>query len=327
MSRRRSFGAVRRLPSNRWQARYRGEDGRLHSAPGTFASRVDVERFLAQMDLERVRGGWLDPDAGAVPLATYVEQWLVERPTPLRPRTVELYRGLLRLHISPTFGEVHLNRITSASVRSWHASLHQRGVGDSTVAKAYRLLKGILNTAVDDDLIGRNPCRLRHAGAERPEERRPPSLAEVDAVAAAIEPRFRLLVLLGAWSGLRYGELAGLTRQRVDPLHGVVHVREQLVQTADGRRFLAAPKTSAGGRTVALPPHLWPEVEAHLARFVDDSPTALLFVGPKRRSNARTSAPFGIARCARRDYLPIGSTICVTLPRRWPQSAARRRGS
>jgi integrase len=292
MSRRRSFGAVRLLPSSRWQARYRGEDGRLHSAPGTFASRVHAERFLAQMDLERVRGGWVDPDAGAVPLATYVEQWLVERPAPLRPRTAELYRGLLRLHIEPTFGPVHLNRITSATVRSWHASLRQRGVGDSTVAKAYRLLKGILNTAVEDDLIGRNPCRLRHAGTERPEERRPPSLAELEAIAAAIEPRFRALVLLGAWSGLRYGELAGLTRQRIDPLHGVIHVREQLVQTADGGRFLAPPKTNAGVRTVALPPHLWPEVEVHLTTYVDDSPAALLFVGPKgaslERSNFRT---------------------------------------
>jgi integrase len=245
------------------------------------------------MDLDRVRGGWVDPDAGAVPLATYVEQWLVERPEPLRPRTLDLYRGLLRLHIVPTFGPVHLNRITSAAVRSWHAELRRGGVGDSTVAKAYRLLKGILNTAVEDDLLARNPCRLRHAGAERPEERRPPSLAEVDQIAAAIEPRFRALVLLGAWSGLRYGELAGLTRQRIDPLHGVVHVREQLVQTADGRRFLAPPKTGAGVRTVALPPHLWPEIQAHLDRFVDRSLTAMVFTGAKgatlERSNFRNT--------------------------------------
>lgn len=291
MTRRRTFGALRRLPSGRWQARYRADDGQLRTAPATFTHRADAERFLAQMDLDRARGGWVDPDAGAVPLATYVEQWLVERPEPLRPRTVELYRGLLRLHILPTFGRVHLNRITSASVRSWHASLRQAGVGDSTVAKAYRLLKGVLNTAVEDDLIGRNPCRLRHAGAERPDERRPPSLAEVDAVAAAIEARFRLLVLLAAWSGLRYGELAGLSRQRIDPLHGVIHVREQLVQTADGRRFLAPPKTTAGVRSVAIPPHLWPDVEAHLGTFVDGSPTALLFAGPKGapldRSNFR----------------------------------------
>ncbi|HEU5033396.1 MAG TPA: site-specific integrase [Mycobacteriales bacterium] len=293
MSRRRSFGTVRRLPSGRWQARYRSDGGRLRPAPTTFPGRVDAERYLAQMDLDQIRGGWIDPAAGAVALSTYAEQWLAERPETLRPRTVELYQGLLRRHILPTFGPVHLNRISSAAVRSWHASLRQRGVGDTTVAKSYRLLKGILNTAVEDDLIGRNPCRLRRAGAERPEERRPPSLAEVDAIAAAIEPRFRVLVLLAAWSGLRYGELAGLSRQRIDPLHGVIHVREQLVQMAGGRRFLAPPKTRAGVRTVALPPHVWPQVQAHLDRYVDPSPTAMVFSGAKGatldRANLRST--------------------------------------
>jgi integrase len=291
MSRRRTFGAVRPLPSGRWQARYPGDDGRTRTAPTTFASRVDAERFLAQLDIDRARGGAIDPDAGAIALADYADQWLLERPVALRPRTHELYEGLLRLHILPTFGLTHLNRITSAGVRSWHAGLRQGGVGESTVAKAYRLLKGILNTAVEDDLLARNPCRIRHAGAERPEERRPPSLAEVEAIADAIEPRFRALVLLGAWSGLRYGKLAGLTRQRIDLLHGAVEVREQLVQTKDGRRFLAAPKTSAGVRMVALPPHLIPEIEAHLDAFVGASSTAMVFSGSRgatlERSNFR----------------------------------------
>lgn len=291
MSRRRSFGAVRPLPSGRWQARYPAEDGRTRTAPTTFASRVDAERFLAQLDIDRVRGGAIDPNAGAIALADYAAQWLLERPVALRPRTLELYEGLLRLHILPTFGAVHLNRIASAAVRSWHAGLRRGGVGESHVAKAYRLLKGILNTAVEDDLLARNPCRTRHAGTERPEERLPPSLAEVGAIADAITPRFRALVLLGAWSGLRYGELAGLTRQRIDLLHGVVDVREQLVQTADGRRFLAAPKTSAGVRSVVLPPHLVPAIKAHLDEYVDASPTAMLFTGSKgatlERSNFR----------------------------------------
>ena len=70
------------------------------------------------MDLDQVRGAWIDPAAGAVPLETYVEQWLVERPEELRPRTVDLYGSLLRLHILPTFGPVHLNRISSAAVRT-----------------------------------------------------------------------------------------------------------------------------------------------------------------------------------------------------------------
>lgn len=76
------------------------------AAPATFTSRADPERFLAQMDLDRVRGAWVDPDAGAIPLAAYAEQWLMERPEMLRPRTLELYRGQLTRHILPTFGPV-----------------------------------------------------------------------------------------------------------------------------------------------------------------------------------------------------------------------------
>ncbi len=316
---------MRPLPSGRWQARYPGDDGRTRTVPTTFASRVDAERFLAQLDIDRARGGAIDPDAGAIALADYAAQWLLERPVALRPRTLELYEGLLRLHILPTFGPVHLNRITSAAVRSWHAGLRRGGVGESTVAKAYRLLKGILNPAVEDDLLARNPCRIRHAGAERPEERRPPSLAEVEAIADAIEPRFRALVLLGAWSGLRYGELAGLTRQRIDLLHGAVDVREQLIQTKDGKRFLSAPKTAAGVRTVALPPHLLPEIEAHFDAFVDCPPSRWSSRARRARlSSDRTSGPFGWLRWRRRASRIAASMTFGILRRPWPPSAARR---
>ncbi len=84
-------------------------------------------------------------------------------------------------------------------------------------------------------------------------------------------------MLLGAWSGLRWGELAGLTRQRVDSLHGVLHVVEALVETGDGRRWIGPPKSAAGRRTVAVPPHLLPAVETHLEDYVEATPDALMF--------------------------------------------------
>ena len=105
MSRRRRFGRVRRLPSGRWQVRYRTDDGGSHTGPHTFLSRADAERYLAEVDLAMHRGGWVHPDAGAVLLRDYVEQWLAERPVPLRPRTEDLYRGLLRRHILPSVGQ------------------------------------------------------------------------------------------------------------------------------------------------------------------------------------------------------------------------------
>jgi integrase len=274
---RRRFGRVRRLPSGRFQVRYSLGDGSMRRAPSTFATQAEAEQFLAMVEVDLNRGTWFDPEAGDIRLDVYAPRWLVERPVELQPRTVEIYTRLLNLYLYPAFGATPLNRITSAAVRTWHASLRQRGVGQVSTAKAYRLLKAILNTAVEDELIPRNPCRLKAAGVERSPERRPPSLPEVELIADCVEPRYRLLVLLGAWSGLRWGELAALTRQRVDRMHGVVHVVEAMVQADGGHRHIGPPKSAAGRRTVAVPPHLWPEIDAHLAAYVGPEPTALLF--------------------------------------------------
>ncbi|MEU4718228.1 hypothetical protein AB0G06_01220 [Nonomuraea dietziae] len=125
-------------------------------------------------------------------------------------------RGLLRLHINPTLGDMLLVEITSRHVRQWHTKLVEHGPGSSTVAKAYRLLRGILNTAVEDELIKKNPCRIKNAGVERPEERPVLTVAEVFALAAAVPPRFRALVLLATFGSMRWGELAALRRDNLD---------------------------------------------------------------------------------------------------------------
>jgi integrase len=276
-AKRRRFGRIRRLPSGRFQARYSLGDGRIRSAPATFTTEAEAERYLSTVETDLARGTWLDPEAGEIRLHDYAPRWLTERPVELQPRTAEIYEHLLRRHIYPTFGSTSLGRITSAAVRSWNASLRDAGVGAVTVAKCYRLLKAILATAAEDDLIPRNPCRLRAAGVERSPERKPPSLAEIDLIVEVIEPRYRVLVLLGAWSGLRWGELAGLSRQRIDQLHGVVHVVEAMVQLKGGKRYIGPTKSAAGRRTVAIPPHVRPEIEAHLATYVVADPTALVF--------------------------------------------------
>lgn len=86
-------------------------------------------------------------------------------------------------------------------------------------------------------------------------------------MATAIAPRWRMLVILAAWSGLRWGELVGLTRRRVDLLHGTISVVEQLVET-DAGVHRGPPKTDAGRREVHVPPHLLPELAAHLDEWV-----------------------------------------------------------
>jgi hypothetical protein len=150
----RDFGAVRRLPSGCWQARYRPLDGSLATAPATFPTRAQAAAFLAEVQADRSRGVWVDPRAGSIPFGEYAASWPAQR-VDLRPRTVELYDGLLRRPLLPHFARMPLDRITPGEACRWHAARVATGLGPSTVAKAYRLLKTILSTAVADELLVR----------------------------------------------------------------------------------------------------------------------------------------------------------------------------
>lgn len=116
-------------------------------------------------------------------------------------------------------------------------------------------------------------------------------VTEIEQLAAVVPARYRAMVLLGTYAGLRYGELAGLERQHVDVAAGVVTVVQQLQELGTGECRIGPPKTDAGWRSVTIPPHILTDVKRHLLRFVANGPTALVFTspegGPLRRSNFR----------------------------------------
>jgi integrase len=284
--RRRRFGSVRQLPSGRYQVRYRGPDGLMRPADRTFDTETDAKVWLTMTEAELLRGEWVDPDAGRVPLGDYAPEWIAQRPR-LAPRTVGLYESLLRLHIEPTLGSLHLATLTPARVRSWRAALLDAGVGAVTVAKAYRLLRAVMATAVDDELIRRNPCRIKGAGREKSPERAVVGIEDVYTLADAIAPRWRALVLLAAFGGLRWGELAALRRNRVDLGAGTVRVEVSVIDI-EGHLSEGPPKWDSR-RTVTLPGPIVDELREHLARFSERAGTGRVFVGPKggtlRRSN------------------------------------------
>jgi len=166
--------------------------------------------------------------------------------------------------------------------------LEREGVGASTRAKSYRLLSRILGTAIESGYLTRNPCTIRGAAAEPAPEIRFATVAEVAALADAIPPRFRALVLVAAYTGLRWGELAGLRVKRVDLLHRRITVAEQLLEVR-GRLAVGPPKTGAGQRTVTLPTVAAEALAEHLSVYAEAGPDGLVFPaargGPIRRSN------------------------------------------
>lgn len=212
--RRRRFGAIRRLPSGRYQARYPGPDGIMRPAPETFETIGDADDWLAEKQTEVRNGDWRDPEAGAVNLKVYADKWVEDRE--LGALTGDLYRWLLDSRILPTFEGDDLDEITPSRVRAWRTERLQTTGAKTAIAKAYRLLKSIMETAVDDELIKRNPCRIKGAGKEEAAERRIATVAQVDALADNIGPRWRLMVYLGAYGPLLPEELAGLRRRDVD---------------------------------------------------------------------------------------------------------------
>ena len=274
----RSFGSLRRLPSGRWQARYRGPDGRVYTAPGTFERKTDGSRWLALTEAEILFGNWVDPEGTRVPLTEYAEVWIEERPG-LRPKTVQLYRYLVRRHIAPGFTTV--GTITDADVRRWRADLIAAGVSPVTAAKAYRLLKAILATAVEDGLIRRNPCRLKGGGTEHSPERPLLTVGQVYALAEACGARYYALVLLACFCGLRWGELVALRRRDVDTGTATVRITRQLTEVNGRAPFFAPPKTAAGRRVVIIPAPVLPGIEEHMEAHAQPDPDGLLFTSPE----------------------------------------------
>jgi integrase len=300
----RSYGAIRRLPSKRYQASYIGPDLARHVAPETFTAKIDAEGWLAAERRLVEWDEWISPEVrrakalndDAQTLRVYATTWLPERTAVrgLKPKTVSEYRRYLDRLIYPTLGELRLRDTTPATVRAWVGMLNAKTPRINE--HAYALLKTIFATAVQDELLDRNPGRermrkpVRHIGE-------PASLDELALLVAALPERLRLMIELAAWCALRYGEVAELRRGDIDLKNGVIRVT-RAVQWVDGVKIVAAPKADSV-RVVAFPPHLGEAIKDHLKTHAQWGKDGLLFPtthGEQYRSPTFHQAYFSKAR-------------------------------
>jgi integrase len=220
-----------------------------------------------------------------VTLAAWAKEWQ-RTVVHLRPKTRKVYDVNLRNHVLPALGDHELAKLTPSMLRAWLSDLtakEGRGgkpIAAGTVAQAYRTLNRVLAAAADDELIGRNALRGVKPPRIEPEPMRFLTHDQVASLAAAIDARYRALVYLAAYSGLRAGELVALRRPHVDFLRRTVTVVEQ-VQYIDRDYVVAPPKSGAGRRSVALPRLVADELEAHLRGLPDQSAEALVFPAPE----------------------------------------------
>jgi integrase len=235
---------------------------------------MDARGWLSLRQAEIIAGKWKPRMAdGSVTFAAYAATWMADRP--LKPRTRYHYQRLLDQRLLPRFGLMRPSQITPDVVRTWHAEM---GTDTPTLrAHCYGLLRSILATAVQDELIPVNPCHIRGAGATRRVHRiRTLQLDELATLVDHMPARLQPMTLLAAWCGLRFGELTELRRKDIHMANGIIRVRRAVTRVG-GEFIVGTPKSDAGTRDVAIPPHLVPMLREHLATSITGGREGLLF--------------------------------------------------
>lgn len=297
---RESWGAIRELPSGRYQASYLHAGNRF-TAPKTFDAVQDARGWLAGVRVDIQRNAWRDPRSkNFETFGDYAQAWLEQRLSskgePLRPRTRVEYRRQLNGGLK-LFAPSRLEEISPARVRAWHLS-RMNASGATSAARETALLRAILSTAVIDGIVARNPVDSKLSRSTSRLSHRPPTLQELAILVeemGASAPRLKLAVLLAAYGGLRISEWRALRRRDlgIEGDRATVFITRQAQRIAGEGWVVGPTKTTEGVRAVPLPSSLTEEVHKHLSAHVGPFAESLLFE-PAGRSDFLHDSQFNV---------------------------------
>lgn len=251
----------------------------------SFERKADAEAWKAKVQADLLRGEFVDHRDGNITLAEYIaEEWWPTKTGD--PATLQTIEGRINNRVLPFLGEQRLNGIKVPQLRKYLAELDER-YGPSTIIESWGTLSSILQAAVDDEKIPRNPCLAKTVRPPSKPERkaRAWSRERVMAVRAGLDDRFKVMVDLGVGAGLRQGEVLGLSIGDIE--EDLIHVRRQ-VRIVRNRLVYSLPK---GGktRTVPLPKYLAERIAEHVESFPPAEVT-LPWTNPAEPENERQAA-------------------------------------
>ena len=245
--------------SPRYVVNYRDPEGRQRRK--TFRRKAEAVAFRNTVEADKLRGTYLDVDAGRISFRAYADEWLVTRT--FSPLTYDATELRLRLHVLPVIGHLELRQIKPSSIQKLLRSME--------LAETYRRVifsnvSAIFSAAVDDDLIAKNPCKASSVTRPATSRRKVvPWPAEwVSSMHDAVPAKYRIAVTLGSGLGLRQGEVFGLGVEDIDFLRGIVEVRRQVKVFSGNRLVFGLPKGDKT-RSVPLPDSVAKELSGHLA--------------------------------------------------------------
>jgi integrase len=249
----------------RYRVRYTDPDGRERSKSFPDRDRRAAEAFLVTVEADKLRGSYIDPQAGRITLRRYATDWLAAQT--FDESTREATESRLRVHVYPHLGDRRLGAIRPSHVQAWDRALQQQNVAPAYRRVLFANLSAIFSAAVDDERIAKNPCRAPSVKAPRLVARKvtPWSRERVLQVRGALPRRYRVAAMLAAGCGLRQGEVFGLAVDDVEFLGRTLHVARQ-VKIVRGQLVFALPK-GRKTRDIPLPDTVATELAAHIAAF------------------------------------------------------------
>ena len=287
-----SWGTIRKLPSKKYQASYLGPDQKRHTAPTTFTTKTQARLWLDEQRLAIEKGIWSQkqtvpttPETFKSYAESHIRLQTNANGQSLRKNTKDTYTRLLALHLSE-FHDLALDKISKRQVDEWWHKKVQSGKA-TTASKAYKLMHSVLKRAVADGLIPANPCKIRGAhGLTSGKKKEIPTPHEVGLLIHHIDAKYKLVLILMSYAGLRFSEATALTRKdiRVVDIKGEKHIEINIVKAvteSNGIFTLSDPKSKASRRKVVLPVKLNTLVAQLLQTRVASNVSQLIAPAPK----------------------------------------------
>lgn len=253
--------------SARWRNRY----GKTLEKGG-FISRKDAQRYGNEQELlERQNKNTRPSDLNMTLQQFVVEIW--RHTLDVSDQTKEGYEWSLNKHILPAFGDWAMSEIKPADIEAWSVRMKnlgpngRKGLADKTVERHVNLLASILKKAQQNGFIHNSPfTMLKRKKAKSRNQIVPLQPDLVRQIANGFRERFRLIVWICFFTGLRPSEALGLTWDRLDFDKNTITVDRQLSRSSN-KVFSDHLKTSASNRVIAFAPQLQVLVRDHVEKF------------------------------------------------------------
>jgi integrase len=257
----------------RYRVRYRTPDHKSTQKRG-FKTKRDAELFAATVEVTKAQGEYIAPSLGRIAIGQLAPDWLARKRQATAPSHYRMLESAWRVHVSPRWGKVAVADVDLLSIEAWIGSMSAKGAGATTVLRAHGVLSGILGDAVKSKRLSANPAR----GVEnlpRKTGKRHVYLSADDVYRLAdASGEYRALVLLLAYTGIRWGEAVALRVRDVEFLRRRLSVSENAVQL--GVSHAVGPTKGRKARSVPVPAFVLDELSQQCK---GKAPTDLVFAG------------------------------------------------